>query len=185
MPRPPRSFTEGLYHLASRASDTRQLFMDDDDRRIFLKRLASTLERFKLALVAYTLMTNHYHLVLFTPDDRVSTALQQLHTWYSRRHNRIHGRSAHLFRSHFLAREITDDDDLLTVCRYLAYNPVEVGLVDDPFAWPWSGAAATAGLREPQIPLYEEPIRAALGESPDWRRRYLAYLAAESLFDAA
>ena len=81
MPRPPRSFTEGLYHLASRASDTRQLFMDDDDRRIFLKRLASTLERFKLALVAYTLMTNHYHLVLFTPDDRVSTALQQLHTW--------------------------------------------------------------------------------------------------------
>lgn len=79
MPRQPRLFVDGLYHLSSHASDRRYLFVNDDDRIGFLGRLAVVLERCQLPLVAYTLMGNHYHLVLFTPDGRVSAALQQLH----------------------------------------------------------------------------------------------------------
>ncbi len=180
MPRPPRAFSEGLYHLATHASDTRHLFLSDDERSSFLDRLAHTLQRFELGLVAYTLMGNHYHLVLFTPDARVSAALQQLHTWYSRHHNRVHGRGAHLFRSHFLAREITSDAHLLTACRYLAHNPVEAGLAKHPFAWPWSSTRANAGLQEPRIPLEPGPLRAALGGSSDWQLRYRTYLEVEN-----
>ena len=176
MPRPPRAFVEGLYHLASHASDTRHLFLGDDDRSVFLYRLGAILERFELRLVAYTLMGSHYHLVLFTPDARVSRALQQLHTWYSRRHNRKRRRSAHLFRAHFMAREITTDDDLLTVCRYLAFNPVEAGLAEHPFAWPWSSAGASAGLAHPTLPLDADPLRAAFGGAERWQGRYRAFL---------
>ncbi len=176
MPRPPRAFVEGIYHLASHASDTRHLFLGDDDRNTFLTRLALVLERFELGLVAYTLMGSHYHLVLYTPDARVSTALQQLHTWYSRWHNRARRRSAHLFRAHPLARELASDADLLTTCRYLAYNPVEAGLASDPFAWPWSSSAASVGLHEPPLPLELAPLRAALGGSADWQRRYRRFI---------
>lgn len=54
--------------------------------------------------------------------------MQLLHTWYARLHNKLHGRSAHLFRAHFFVREIESDEDLLSTCRYLAWNPVAAGL---------------------------------------------------------
>jgi REP element-mobilizing transposase RayT len=80
VPRRPRSFFDGLYHLAPRASDTRFLFLDDKERNTFLEQLARTFRRFEIGLVAYTLMGTHYHVVVSIPDARVSAALQQLHT---------------------------------------------------------------------------------------------------------
>jgi putative transposase len=162
----------------SHASDTRDLFLTRDDRRTFLDRLALIVTRFDLRLVAYALLGNHYHLVLATPDGRVSRALQQLHGWYSRIHNRRHGRSAHLFRAHFFARELKSDSALLVACRYVAHNPVAAGLSRDPFSWPWSSTAASAGLVEPEIPLDPAPLRAALGDRDDWRVRYREFIAA-------
>lgn len=176
MARRPRAFFEGLFHLCSHASDTRHLFLSDNDCRNFLDRLAATVERFELRIVAYVLLGTHYHAVFFTPDARISTALQQLHTGYSRWHNRRRGRRAHLFRAHPFARQIESDDDLVGVCRYLAYNPVEAGLARTPFAWPWSSAAASAGLRDACVPLDDGPLRGAFGGRPDWRRRYRGFL---------
>jgi hypothetical protein len=95
--------------------------------------------------------------------------------WYSRWHNRRHGRSAHLFRAHFFARELTDGD-LLVSCRYVAYNPVAAGLSNDPFSWPWSSAAASAGIAVPLISLERGLLRAALDDSPDWQRRYRGFI---------
>jgi REP element-mobilizing transposase RayT len=178
MPRTPRCFVAGIYHLCSHGSDLRQLFLSDDDRRTFLGRLALMLDRFELRLVAYTLMGTHYHLVLGTPDGRLSSALQQLHSWYSYRHNRARGRSAHLFRAHPFARELGSDVDLLGVCRYLAYNPVDAGLAEHPLAWPWSSSAASAGLCPSPLPLDPAPLRAALGGGADWRRRYREFIEA-------
>ena len=179
MPRPPRAFVEGIYHLSSHASDTRSLFLSGEDRTSFLDRLALVIERFELRLVEYALLSNHYHLVLGTPGGRISSALQQLHAWYSRAHNLRHGRRAHLFLAHFFARELKSDEDLLVTCRYVAHNPVAAGLCDDPFAWPWSSAAACAGLGDPPIPLDSGPLRAALGDNDDWRRRYREFVAAD------
>jgi putative transposase len=176
MPRPPRAFVEGIYHISSHGSDARRLFLGDGDRATFVARLGVILERFELRLVAYTLLGNHYHLVLVIPDARVSKAFQQLHTWYSRWHNLIHGRSAHLFCAHFFARELTSDGDLLTVCRYLAYNSVLAGLSRDPFSWRWSSTAATAGLARPMLALDPAPLRSAFGETADWSSRYRAFI---------
>lgn len=178
MPRPLRAFVEGIYHLSSHGSDTRHLFLTTEDRTAFLDRLALVIARFSLRLVSYTLLGNHYHVVLFTPGAVVSSALQQLHGWYSLTHNQRHGRGAHLFRAHCFAREITSDADLLVTCRYVAWNPVEAGLSADPFSWPWSSTAATAGLVEPAIPLDLSPLRAALGDRDDWRRRYREFIEA-------
>lgn len=178
MPRRRRDFFEGLYHLAPRASDTRRLFSDDGERRGFLDTLARLADDFELGLVAYTLMSTHYHVVVYTPGGRIPSALQRLHTRHARRHNKAHGRAAHLFRAHSFFREVASDADLLNVCRYLAYNPVRAGLTETPFDWPWSSAASTAGLTSSAVPLYPAPIRVALGETADWRERYRRFLQA-------
>jgi putative transposase len=170
--RRPRNLYGGIYHLAARGSDTRRLFVRDEDREEFLERLAAIWEHFELALLSYVLMGTHYHALVRIPDARLSRALQHLHTEYSRWHNRGHRRSAHLFRAHAMTKEIASERQLVAACRYLALNPVEAGLVDDPIAWPWSSARVHAGLEPPRIPLAESDLRAAFGDADDWRERY-------------
>jgi REP element-mobilizing transposase RayT len=174
--RQPRILWAGIYHLAVHGSDTRRLFVGDDDREDFLLRLASACERFELALVSYVLLGNHYHALLRVPDARLSRALQHLHTEYSRSHNRLHGRSAHLFRAHPYVGEIASNDQLVTACRYLARNPVEAGLGSGPLEWPWSSARAHAGLEKPRVSLTESDLRGAFGEGHGWRERYREYI---------
>jgi len=171
-----RNLYAGIYHLAAHGSDTRHLFVSDADREGFLERLAAICQRFELALLSYVLLGNHYHALVRIPDARLSQALQRLHTEYSRWHNRRHGRSAHLFCAHALTREITSDRQLVAACRYLALNPVEAGLVDDPLDWPWSSARAHAGLERPRIPLAESDLRTAFGGDSTWRERYCAQI---------
>jgi putative transposase len=172
VPRRPRNLYRGIYHLAARASDTRHLFVNDRDREEFLERLSTTWAYFELGLLSYVLMGSHYHALVRIPDSRLSRALQQLHTEYSRWHNRRHDRSAHLFRAHAMTKEITSDRQLVAACRYLALNPVEAGLVTDPLAWRWSSARAHAGLEQPRVPLAESDLRAAFGGGENWRERY-------------
>ena len=117
-------------------------------------------------------MGNHYHLLIQTREQGVSRAFQELNGGYSRHFNRSHGRSAHLFRNRFLAREIDDEAYLLTACRYVAHNPVRAGLCGDPADWPWSSHRATAGLDPTPAFLNDTLIREACGNQPNWRLRY-------------
>jgi putative transposase len=178
MARRPRDFIEGIYHVACKASDTRLLFVSDEDRELFIHGLAKVADQYELGLVTYTLMGNHYHLIVSIPDDRLSRALQRLHSWYAIRHNKRLGRTAHLFRAHFFARQLMSDEELLWACRYVARNPVEAGLASHPLEWRWSGARANAGLERPRLPLDDEPVRAALGAGHEWRSRYAEFLEA-------
>jgi REP element-mobilizing transposase RayT len=173
MARRPRLLVPGIYHLTAHGSDNRYLFLGDGDRKDFLARLSAICERFELALLSYVLMGSHYHALLRIADARLSKALQWLHTEYSRFQNRLHGRSAHLFRAHPDTREITSDAHLISAARYLARNPVEAGMVADPLDWPWSSARAHAGLERPYIPIAEDDLRAAFGDRDDWRREYV------------
>ena len=172
MPRRPREFEAGIYHVGSHGSDTRHLCLCDDDRIDFLERMSSTFWTRDIDVLAYALLGNHYHSLVRIPDARLSEALQRLHTEYSRQHNRRHRRRAHLFRAHCFARRVTDDDDLLGVYRYLARNPVDAGVVDNRLDWRWASTRAHAGLEPAAIPLHERSLRAALGDSTTWRHQY-------------
>ena len=178
MGRPPRMYAEGIYHVAAHGSDVRDLFLDDRDRRVFLDLVGLTFAPLGLRLISYVLMTNHHHLLVDTPDDRIARGLQQLHGGFARIHNARHGRTAHLFRAHPIARRVEDDGDLIWTDRYIAWNPVGAGIVATPFDWPWSSALTHAGLAAPALPLHESELRAAFGAARDWRRRYFDYVSA-------
>jgi putative transposase len=172
MARAPRELHAGIYHLTAHGSDSRYLFLSDEDREDFLERLAAVCERFELALLSWVLLGNHYHALLRIPDARLSRALQRLHTGYSRKLNKRRNRSAHLFKAHPSTTAIESDRHLAAACRYLAHNPVEAGLASDPLEWPWSSARAHAGLEKARIPLTESDLRAAFGNGDHWRGEY-------------
>jgi putative transposase len=172
-------YSHGIYHVAGHGSDDRVLFKDDEDRRSFLDHLETTFALLGLGIVSYLLMTNHHHLLVYTPDTRIEDGLRELHGGYARKHNRRHGRTSHLFRAHSLARRIEDDADLIWTDRYIAHNPVTAGMVLDPFDWPWGSAPAHAGLAPvPPLALYEQPLRGAYESRSEWRRHYHRYISA-------
>lgn len=177
MARLPRIFApDGIYHVASRGSDRRSLFLLDSDREAFLERLARTAESFELTCLAYCLMGNHYHLLVQTPDERLSAALRELHSGYSRHFNHAHRRSAHLFRAHCLAQLVDSDSYLVTACRYIAHNPVRAGLCGEPFDWPWSSYRASAGIDQSPPFLSEARLRHAFGGDKEWRARHREFI---------
>ena len=97
-------------------------------------------------------MSNHYHLVIETPEANLAEGMRQLNGVYTQRFNRRHGRVGHVFQRRYKAILVERDGYLLELARYVALNPVRAGMVDGPQDWPWSSFAATCA----QAPL------------PDW-----------------
>ena len=104
MARPLRlEFAGALYHVTSRGNRCENIYLDDSDRERFLTLLAEVCERFNWLIHAYCLMTNHYHLVIETPDGNLSKGMRQLNGVYTQGLNRRHGRVGHVFQGRFKA----------------------------------------------------------------------------------
>jgi len=91
------------------------------------------------------LMSNHYHLLIETPDANLSKGMHQLNGIYTQTCNRTHNRMGHVFRGRYKAILVEKDSYLLELARYLVLNPVRTGMVRSAKDWPWSSYRATAG----------------------------------------
>lgn len=94
-------------------------------------------------------MTNHFHLVLQTPQPNLSKGMQWLNGTYAAWFNRRHKRSGHLFQGRFKAFLIQRDAYFTEVCRYVVLNPVRANMVGRPQDYPWSSYCGTAGIGDP------------------------------------
>ena len=149
MARPLRlEFADALYHVTARGNERRAIFLGDldADRTLFLSTLAQTVERFDWVCHAYCLMTNHYHLLIETPDANLSKGMRQLNGVYTQHVNRSHGRVGHLFQGRYKGILVEKEAYLLELARYIVLNAVRAGMVTTPEDWPWSSYRATAGI---------------------------------------
>jgi REP-associated tyrosine transposase len=135
-----------FYHVGSRGNDGRWIFGDDHDRRLFLVLLERTARRHGWIVLAYCLMTNHFHLVIRIPDGGLSAGMQLLNTAYSQITNARYGSTGHLFRNRFGSKMMFEEAHLLEGCRYVVLNPVRAGICARAEEWPWSSYRASAGL---------------------------------------
>ncbi len=119
-------------------------FIGDNDRRSFLRLVGDVAERFGVEFHAYCLMGNHYHLLLHTPDENLSEAMQYLGSVYTQRFNRVHGFDGPLFRGRFRSKVIEDDNYLIAVARYIERNPL--AFTDQLDAYPWSSFRSYLGF---------------------------------------
>jgi hypothetical protein len=91
-------------------------------------------------------MGNHYHVLIETLDGNLSKGMRELNGVYTQGFNQRHRRVGHLFQGRYKAIIVEKDNHLLSLCRYVALNPVRIGLVEKPEQWKWSSYRATAGL---------------------------------------
>jgi putative transposase len=153
MPRPPRPQAAGAtYHITSRGNRKQHIFHESRDRL----RLLQLLEEATLALGwrfhTYCLMTNHYHLLLETPEADLSRGMHRLNSVYANWFNWRHGYEGHLFERRFGAVVAEGDAHLLELTRYIVLNPVRAGLTRTAGQWSWSSYGAMVGAR-PQPPF--------------------------------
>jgi REP element-mobilizing transposase RayT len=149
MARPLRLEYEGaVYHVTSRGNARESIFRVDPDRELFLEVLTDTVERFWWVCYAYCLMTNHYHLLVETPDANLSRGMRHLNGVYTQAFNRRHLRVGHVLQGRFKSIVVEKESHLLELARYVVLNPVRAKMVRSAKDWPWSSYRATAGLEE-------------------------------------
>ena len=139
MARPYRLEAEGcLYHITNRDNDRRNIFSKKEDYSRFLHYLSRTKERYNFYLYAYVLMSNHYHLLLETPDANLSKIMHYLNSSYTTFFNIKNKRSGHLFQGRYKSLVVEKDAYLLELTRYIHLNPVRAKMVEQPENYPWS-----------------------------------------------
>lgn len=177
MPRQPRlEFTGAVYHVIARGNEQRDVFRDDSDRELYLRRLAHYRDRFRFRLYAYCLMSNHVHLALETGPVFLSRIVLALHGSYAQAFNQRHERVGHLFQGRYKAFLVQKTSYLLSLIRYIHHNPVKVGLVSEPQHYRWSSDRFYRGALAPDW-LDARGLLQLLGADPGRAaRRYRAFM---------
>ena len=132
-----------------------RIFLDDMDYRKFIDILREVVETLEVECWSYCLMPNHYHAALRPTRPNLSKAIQCINSNYAQWWNRRHERVGHVFQGRFKDQIVQHDEYLLTLCRYIALNPVRAGLTERPQQWEWSSYAGSVGLR-PLSPFVAE-----------------------------
>jgi putative transposase len=128
-----------VYHVLNRGNARAPVFLDPDDYQAFLDLLDLSWNRLPIPLLGFTLMPNHFHLVLWPRGDGdLGRWMQWILTSHVRRHHRRHGGSGHVWQGRFKAFPAQSDSHLLTVLRYVERNPLRANLVARAEDWQWS-----------------------------------------------
>ena len=132
-----------MYHIMSRGNRRENIFLNDVDRHDFLKTLAEACQKTGWQVHAYCLMSNHYHLVLETPNANLVPGMAWLQSTYTIRLNHRHKLIGHVLSGRYRAQVVEGSGNgyLRTACDYVHLNPVRAHLLrpeERLLAYPWS-----------------------------------------------
>src|SRR5881394_1474648 len=119
------------------------IFRDDKDRELFLHTAGEACAKTDWQVHAWCLMSNHFHLVIETPQPNLVSGMQWLLGVYTNRFNRRHKEFGHLFSGRYKAVIVDGSGNgyLKTACDYVHLNPVRANLIspeESLQAYPWS-----------------------------------------------
>lgn len=168
--RPLRVEYEGaVYHITSRGNEQRKIFFSRKDYEKFKEYLADAIEKFGFLLHGYVLMTNHYHLIIETPEKNLSKIMHYINSSYTTYTNIKRKRSGHLFQGRFKSIVVDKDSYLLELSRYLHLNPVRVKMAQMPGDYTYSSYGSYTTPRAEKL-VTTATILEMLASKPDAAR---------------
>jgi len=140
------------HHVIQRGNNRQQIFLDEADRRFMLALLHEYSLASQVAVHAYVLMDNHFHL-LVTPlqNDSLPKFMQSVGRRYVRYFNNRHVRSGTLWEGRYRSNLIDSEAYLLKCMAYIDLNPVRAGLVEHVQGFIWSSYGHYAGLSHDRL----------------------------------
>ncbi|VFQ45098.1 trp repressor/replication initiator [Desulfoluna butyratoxydans] len=172
MARPLRiTFPGAFYHVTSRGNERKNIYKSKRDRQKFLEYLGEAHERYGAIIHAYCLMTNHYHLLIETPDANLPQIMKHVNSSYTTYFNVKRKRFGHLFQGRYKAFLVYKDDYALELSRYIHLNPVRAAMVDSVIDYPWSSYRAFVGKEASPEWLETDYIHGYFGKRVSQARR--------------
>jgi REP element-mobilizing transposase RayT len=166
MPRRPRLFVSGgIYHVYCRTHRGEFRFGDKTESRSFIEAARHVVSTHGCQVLAWCLLTNHYHLALKTADVKLWRSMARIHGRVTRQHNRRKRVFGAGWQGRYRARLIQDGDDLRHLLAYIHLNPVMAGIVKAPVDYRLSGHRAIVGKSVPILTDIDEALRCYGGES--------------------
>lgn len=142
----------------NRGNARAQVFHERSAYRVFLDSMENACAAIEMRVLAFCLMPNHFHLVLWPHDDGdLSVWMHRLLNAQVQQHRCRYATTGHIWQGRFKAFPIKDDHHLLTVLRYVERNPVRANLVSRAEQWPWSSMRLWVDHRRPGY-LCEGPV---------------------------
>ena len=149
MPRQARLDAPGtLHHIIIRGIERTQIFRSDQDRENFLSRIDPLVFKTGTMVLAWVLMDNHIHLLMFSGPQGIPKFMRCLLTGYALWFNRRYQRIGHLFQNRYKSIVCEEDPYLLELVRYIHLNPLRAGViqsVNELDHYPWSGHSGLMG----------------------------------------
>lgn len=150
MARKPRiDFPGAWHHVMHRGARQAPIFRENGDCTLFLGTLESAVRRFGIEVHAYSLMPNHYHLLIRSVRGNLSRAMRHLNAVYTQATNRICRWDGPVFRGRFHSQPLTSEAQLPYVLAYIHLNPLRANLVPRLSSNYWTSHLAYTG-REPE-----------------------------------
>jgi REP element-mobilizing transposase RayT len=165
----------------NRGRARQKIFHNQDYYEMFLSVLAEAHQRFGVEIHSYCLMTNHYHLLVKTPDANLGRVMRHINGVYTQRHNRMKKTDGSLFRGRYKAICVEEDSYQLQLSRYIHRNPLEAKMVTNLETYPWSSYGFYVGKsKRPPKWLYQDEIFGQLGARSKRREKYKAYVGVDT-----
>jgi putative transposase len=159
-------------HVVARCNNREFYFTTPEDFEVLLDHLREIVSTYEVKLFAYTLMSNHIHLLVQAPEiDVLRRPLRWFMTETAKTFHRLRSRRGHFWERRYRACLVEEDLYALAALRYVDRNPVRAGLVEDPTSYAWSSCAVYArGTRGELITLH--PSYLALSRYAKVRQRH-------------
>ncbi len=155
-----------IFHVLNRGVRRLRLFDRPEDYEAFSEVLREAQDRFPVRCLAYCLMPNHFHLVLWpTTDGELSAFMAWLTTTHSKRWHawRQTAGTGHVYQGRYKSFPVFTDIHFLRLCRYVERNALRAGLAARAEDWPW-GSLSNGPERQSPIVLTDWPV----ARPPDW-----------------
>lgn len=178
---PPRFEIVGaIYHVNGKAVHGLKLFADESDRALFLRLLVKQARKSGWCVLAYSLMTTHFHLLFRLDKPELSSGFQRLNSVYARLYNKRHSRRGALWQRRYFDSIIETDGHLYEAIRYIALNAPRAHACDAAEDWPWCGYGAAIGSSPPDPLVNELELLGLFGTSREEARKRLRWFVEEA-----
>lgn len=132
------TFPGAFHHVMNRGIGGENIFVDNKVKNFFLNTLIEESMKQRIRILAYSIMDNHYHIVLQNIHNRMSDFMRQLNGNFGSYYRIRKGGKGYVFQGRYKSILIQEDSYLKVVIIYVLLNSVQAGIISDPYKFEWS-----------------------------------------------